>query len=342
MKKIISLILILSIGLIAVAQQKPYYSQYVLNNYILNPAVTGIENYVDMKFSYRNQWTDIDGAPVTSYVTINGPIGKKDKRTTATSLQIPGDNPYKSSALDNYEPASPHHGVGFTLISDKTGYISRTTLGVSYAYHIPVSVTTSLSAGLIAGITNVNLDRSKIVWGSLDPNDPAIGYSNGEITKSMPEFGAGLWLYSRDYFIGASVLNLVPGKLNFVKNDIYGDNFYPHLFLQAGYRFFVSDDISILPSLALQKINPLPVFVHSNVKLQYQNIFWVGAGYRIKDQLSGATAMAGINIGRTFNISYSFNSAVNSKLNTYAGKTHEILIGLNLGKKDDTCPKNIW
>jgi hypothetical protein len=94
--------------------------------------------------------------------------------------------------------------------------------------------------------------------------------------------------------------------------------------------------------MALQQINPLPVFIHSNVKLQYQNIFWVGAGYRIKDQLSGATAMAGINIGRTFNISYSFNSAVNSKLNTYAGKTHEILIGLNLGKQDDTCPKNIW
>ena len=36
------------------AQQKPVYTQYILNNYIVNPAVTGIENYTDVKISYRN------------------------------------------------------------------------------------------------------------------------------------------------------------------------------------------------------------------------------------------------------------------------------------------------
>ena len=42
------------------AQQKPGYTQYILNNYIINPAITGIENYTDVKMSYRNQWTGID------------------------------------------------------------------------------------------------------------------------------------------------------------------------------------------------------------------------------------------------------------------------------------------
>ena len=32
-------------------QAKPYYTQYILNNYILNPGVTGIENYTDVKLS---------------------------------------------------------------------------------------------------------------------------------------------------------------------------------------------------------------------------------------------------------------------------------------------------
>ncbi|MDE3125545.1 MAG: type IX secretion system membrane protein PorP/SprF, partial [Bacteroidota bacterium] len=27
------------------AQQRPYYTQYILNNFIINPAVAGIENY---------------------------------------------------------------------------------------------------------------------------------------------------------------------------------------------------------------------------------------------------------------------------------------------------------
>ena len=37
------------------AQAKSSYNQYVLNNYILNPAFAGIENYTDIKVSTRNQ-----------------------------------------------------------------------------------------------------------------------------------------------------------------------------------------------------------------------------------------------------------------------------------------------
>src|SRR6202035_3990251 len=57
------------------AQQKPQYTQYVFNNYLLNPAVAGIENYTDVKAGYRSQWTGLQGAPVTSYLTIDAPIG---------------------------------------------------------------------------------------------------------------------------------------------------------------------------------------------------------------------------------------------------------------------------
>lgn len=89
-------------------------------------------------------------------------------------------------------------------------------------YHRPLTAKTSISAGLSAGITSVNLDRSKIEWGNLDPNDPAIGISNGEIKKIKPEIGAGLWLYSARYFVGVSVLNIIPGKAKFVTDDKYG------------------------------------------------------------------------------------------------------------------------
>jgi hypothetical protein len=39
------------------AQQKPQYTQYIFNNFLLNPAVAGIENYTDVKLGYRSQWT---------------------------------------------------------------------------------------------------------------------------------------------------------------------------------------------------------------------------------------------------------------------------------------------
>lgn len=52
----------------ALGQQKPQYTQYVMNNFILNPAIAGIENYVDVKAGYRAQWQGLEGAPVTSYI----------------------------------------------------------------------------------------------------------------------------------------------------------------------------------------------------------------------------------------------------------------------------------
>jgi type IX secretion system PorP/SprF family membrane protein len=191
------------------AQAKPSYTQYVLNNYILNPAVAGIENYVDARISYRNQWTGIKGAPVTTYVSVHGSIGKQDTRTNATSFQVPGYNPRGTSYWDNYTAPERHHGAGLTMVNDRAGYINRWSIYGSYAYHIPLSVKTTLSAGLNAGVSSVSLDRSKIDFAGLDPNDPAIGYANNELKKIKPELGAGLWLYGSRAFAGLSVLNII-------------------------------------------------------------------------------------------------------------------------------------
>ena len=65
MKKIVLIAVVCCfIGNTAFSQAKPYYTQYILNNYILNPGITGIENYTDVKLSYRNQWAGINGDSV--------------------------------------------------------------------------------------------------------------------------------------------------------------------------------------------------------------------------------------------------------------------------------------
>ena len=93
MKKILTTVGLSFAMLAAVAQQKPQYTQYVLNQYIINPAISGIENYVDVKISARDQWVGLSGAPKTSYLTVHAPLGKKDYRTSATSYSIPRQNP---------------------------------------------------------------------------------------------------------------------------------------------------------------------------------------------------------------------------------------------------------
>src|SRR5207237_10253936 len=87
---------------VSLAQQRPHYTQYILNNYILNPALSGIENYTDLKVSGRDQWVGLNGAPRTVYLTIHGPIGKKDYKTSATSFHLPGENPRGGDYWEHY------------------------------------------------------------------------------------------------------------------------------------------------------------------------------------------------------------------------------------------------
>src|SRR6201996_3794333 len=93
------------------AQQKPQYTQYVFNNYLLNPAVSGIENYTDVKAGYRSQWTGLEGAPVTSYITINAPLGQDFVNGDATAYPAEsGINPQSRLYTQDYQASEPHHG----------------------------------------------------------------------------------------------------------------------------------------------------------------------------------------------------------------------------------------
>jgi type IX secretion system PorP/SprF family membrane protein len=324
-------------------QAKPSYTQYILNNYILNPAVAGIENYVDAKASYRNQWTGIKGAPVTTYFTIHGPIGKSDLKTSPTSFAVSGDNPRGKDYWEQYAASAPHHGIGMTLVNDKAGYINRWSVYGTYAYHQPLATRTTLSAGINLGVSSVSIDRSKIDFAGTDPNDPAIGYANSELKKIKPEMGAGLWLYGARGFAGISVLNIIPGKSKFVKSDKYGDFYSPNFFLTSGYRMNFGGDMNFIPSVMVQYWKPQLWGVHLNAKMQYLDLMWFGGGYRISDLISGYSAFAGLNLSNTINISYTYETASTSRLRNYTGNTHEVMVGFIIGNKyGDTCPRNVW
>jgi len=323
----------------AFAQQLPHYTQYVLNNYIINPAVAGIENYTDVKISHRHQWVGIDGAPVTTYLTIHGPLKKADyERETATGFHASGENPRGKAYWLEYEKAEPHAGVGLTILNDRTGPLNRFAAYGTFAYHLGISAQTSLSAGVSAGIKNTSLDAGKLTFDV--PVDPAVAGS-GYLNKVSPDVSVGLWLYSADYFAGLSAQNVIPSKLKFAEDTVklVGGKQIPHLFLTAGYRFFMTDDISFLPSGLLKYVSSTPVSFDINAKFQYRDFLWAGGSYRYNDSWA---AMVGLNISNTLNIGYSYDITT-SKLNTVSRGSHEIVVGFLLGNRfGDWCPRNLW
>jgi type IX secretion system PorP/SprF family membrane protein len=345
MKKNLMLMACVLIVAATAAQQRAHYTQYILNNYVLNPALSGIENYTDLKGSVRNQWVGFSGAPRTSYLTLHGPLGKSDYRTTATSYRVPGQNPRGNAYWETYTAAEPHHGIGMTVVSDRTGNFNRFSAAGTYAYHLGLNPTTNLSAGFSAGITMVSLNSDGKLFFGNNPSDPSVGGSAAnDLKKIKPDIGFGLWLYSADYFVGISGQQIIPQKLMYVDDATLKTKgrLIPHVFFTAGYRFLVNDDVNAVPSIMVKYINGAfkdNYQAEANLKLQYRDLMWVGGSYR---QFDGYAAMVGVNISNTFNVGYAYDFT-KSDINTYSRGTHELVVGFLLGNKyDDSCPRAMW
>jgi type IX secretion system PorP/SprF family membrane protein len=344
MKKILLLLVSMYSGFVVMAQQRSHYTQYILNNYILNPALSGIENYTDVKISARDQWVGLSGAPRTAYLTIHAPIGKKDYKTSATSYNVPGENPRGNAYWESYTASEPHHGVGFSVLNDRTGNFNRFSANVSYAYHLGLTPRTNLAAGFAAGVTSVGLNSNGKMF-FVNPSDPSVGGSVArDLRKLKPDLSVGLWLYSADYFIGVSGQQVIPQKLAYVDDATFKikGKLIPHLFLTAGYRFLLSEDVNAVPSVMVKYISG--VFKNDyqaelNLKFQYRDLLWLGGSYR---QFDGYAAMVGLNVGNTFNVGYSYDFT-KTDLQTYSRGTHELMIGFLIGNRyGDTCPRNVW
>lgn len=340
-------IVMLGIMVTAAGQQRPHYTQYVVNPFIINPAITGIDNYTDMKMSVRDQWTGIKGAPMTTYFTIHAPVGKHDYRASSTSYQVPGENPRGQYYWENYTAADPHHGIGFTMINDKTGSFNFFSAAASYAYHLGLNPTTNLSGGFSAGITTVSIDRSKHDFdGNGEQFDPATASGvTKALRKIKPTMSAGLWLYSKNYFAGFAVQQVIPQTYDFADNNntaiLTKSRFIPHLFFTAGYRFLLTDDINLIPSLMVKYIKNSSikqVQPEMNVKVQYRDLLWLGGSYRYQDGYAG---MMGLNVSNTFNVSYSYDrSNKRNILTPYHNGTHEVVFGFIMGNKySEKCPR---
>ncbi|PMD98553.1 hypothetical protein BWI97_05200 [Siphonobacter sp. BAB-5405] len=321
---------------VAQAQQRAQYSQYMLNPLVLNPAVSGLEDFIDVKAGYRNQWAGWQGAPKTFYLTAHGALNKAD-RTSTLPVRDPYGRPYQRSRVFPSQPAAPsHHGVGATLLRDETGPSSRTTLQVSYALHLPITNRIKVATGVGMGFTQHTLDFDLLHV--LEPNDPVI--QQGKLNTFVPELNAGVLLYDPNFYVGFSASQLFFKKLDYgqtgTANYEWLGRLYNHYFLTAGYRFEVDPDWAILPSVLVKSVRPLPLSFDINAKVAYQDRIWMGLSYRHQDAIVG---LLGFNVNYKLNIGYSYDFTQSSVRMVSRG-THEIVVGLMFNNRQRlVCPR---
>ena len=324
MKKIFYiLVLSIVINSSVFGQQKPQYTQYIFNNFLLNPALSGIENYTDFKAGYRKQWSGIDNAPQTTFASAHWSLSPDYLWKNPLSMPEKGDDPMSDNYMQNYTASPSHHGMGATIVLDKTGPISRLDANLTYAYHLQLTGALNLSVGAAAGITRIGLDINQLTLEN--PNDPAL--NNAIVSQVKPDLSLGVWLYGARFFAGASVQQILPQKLAFTSDPNYKTGKeVPHAFFTAGYKLYIDETITAIPSIMVKYVSPTPLSIDANLKLGFKDRFWVGASYRHNDSYA---AMAGLNVSKLVNLTYSYDFTT-SQLNKVSYGSHEIVLGLQL------------
>jgi len=326
MKLFYTLSLLLSLSANVFAQETPRFTQYIFNNYLINPAITGIDNYTDVKLGHRTQWRGLEGAPVTNYLSIHAPIGDDFVRSSVNSFSGSGYNPLSKSYVNQYTSAEPHHGIGFYALTDKAGRIRQTNVSGTYAYHLGLTNDLNLSLGVSAGFSSISIDvPGTIVDNTSDPLLTA-DYNN----KIRPDVGSGVWLYSPRFFLGVSAKQIL-GYQAPTENQSTSLSPYQRatFYGTTGYKFFLGEDVAVIPSLLFTAWMNAPMAVDGNLKLAYQDKFWVGGSLRNNDSFS---FLAGLNVSSLINLSYSYdvNTSALRSINT---GSHEIVLGILLNNR---------
>ena len=328
MRSLLNLSILLLCNLFSLGQENPRSTQYIFNNYLINPAISGIDNYTDLKLGYRNQWKGLEGAPVTQYISIHAPIGQDFVRSSVNSFSGAGYNPLSRSYVNSYTSAEPHHGIGFYALTDKAARIRQTNVNATYAYHLGLSYDLNLSLGISAGISSTSIDVANVTVD--DTSDPLLtaDYNN----KIRPDVGGGFWLYSPRFFAGASAKQVLGYRSKTPNRQSNLPAYQTTVFYgSAGYKFFVDEDIAFIPSTLLTYWLSAPTTIDANLKIAYQDKFWIGGSLRNNDSFS---ALAGFNVASLINISYSYD-VTTSQLRSVNNGTHEIVLGILLNNRYD-------
>ena len=322
MRKLI-LTAIFGVSALAYGQQVPQYSQYLRNQYMVNPAAAGVYDFVDVTVGGRLQWLGFDDAPKTTYLYVSSPLNTTKVRYNP-ALRI-SNGPVRNPKINT---GKLKHAVGGYVLADQYGAYRQLQIAGTYALHIPVSTNFNLSWGVNLGVSNRAFLRDKAqtlnLFTGVGTDNTYDTYAN-QGSNNTVDVGSGLYLYSEKMFIGVSADQLTRDFISF-GND--AANFDPNMHFKAtaGLKLPLNDNLTIMPAVLAKYMAPAPVSVEGTVQLEYKEWLWFGASYRSSNTV---VAMAGLNISRRFKFGYSFDFSL-SKFNQYSAGGHEVVLGIML------------
>jgi len=279
MKTRILLFALMFTGMVSYAQQDAQFTQYMYNTININPAYAGSRGALSMFALYRTQWVGLDGAPVTSTVSMNTPLNESNL------------------------------GLGISLINDKIGPTTENTISADLSYTIPTSDTWNLSFGIKATANLFDLDATKL--NPAQAADPSLqNYST-----FSPNIGAGLYWHSDKAYIGFSIPNFIQTN-RYDDNEVAIFKERISYYLIGGLVFDLSDTVKFKPAILTKMIEGAPLQVDASANFMFFDKLMLGASYRWSAALS---AMVGFQVSDGLYVGYGYDKETTNLDNYNSG-----------------------
>jgi type IX secretion system PorP/SprF family membrane protein len=216
-------------------------------------------------------------------------------------------------------------GVGGMIALDAVGITSTFELSGHGAYHLDMGES-NLSFGLRGGLLQYRASLSDV--DVINPLDPV--YQGTQLSAWVPRFGFGMLFQRKSWFVGLSTPML------FVFDKALDGGISPyyrnHLYLQGGMNLRPNSWLSLSPSVLFRSTPDVPSILDLNLVATVSDSYTLGLGYRTG---SSFTLITQCRITNQFRIGYTRDFTA-TDIRTYAGGTHEIVLGWDLNPRSKT------
>jgi len=296
MKKNLFLLIIAGLSAYsAQAQQDALYTHYMYNTLAINPGYAGSRDALTMTALGRFQWVGFEGAPMTQTFTAHAPVAWE-------SL-----------------------GLGLSVVNDKIGPTTTTSMYVDVAYRMKITKNSRLAFGLKGGMNNFTAGLQQITL--QDQNDAT--FAQGVRSSMMPNVGFGMYYQSPKFYAGVSVPKIV-------ENNFYGQKGNTtvnigsekrHYFFIAGAVFQLSPQLKFKPTLLTKVATAAPIQMDLTANFIINDLVTLGAMYRTGDAFG---ILAGVNVNEQLMVSYSFDWSTVNSTGRYNAGSHELMLRYDL------------
>lgn len=293
------------------AQQLPIYSQYMMNEFLLNPAVAGADGRTAINLTGRKQWIGFSHPPETYSFSAQSRILKKRFSITKGAVS---------------KSTKGRVGVGANIFSDKNGAINRTGMQLTYSYHIFVNNNSAqLSFGLTASTYQFKIGDEAQFRDADDPLQQYIGKS-----AIIPDASAGISYMANRVHCGISVSQLFQsafkiGEISFNSNEV---SLLRHYYIFGRYRYTVprNPKWELEPSILVLTNENLTF--HSDLSLRFIHdlTYWGGLSVRTSGEF---VVLLGMKFNRIY-VGYSFDYGFGG-ISRFTYGSHEISLSAKFG-----------